>query len=356
MREYLANREDEILDEIIALTKINTTYGVLCEKALYLQSLFVKKGFSNAVIDGCGNVFVEIPGKNREDVIVVAAPTYSHEENEGVKVTSKSLFGKNIINGFALYTLVILGEFLKKEELENSIYLLAASSGTNEMHGTSFFLKSINRKVKGFIDISGGKYLKVSTASEMTVRLKIDFKSETTYNIKSSPIVAINSYINKVREEGFFENIFYNIGEIKAGNSYSEIPGTGYVKLEMRSGIKEDISEAIEILRSFAKGIEREYNVIISIKEILRVNGIIEKNSLLEENVRGYLREKGFTVSNERWNSEIVYSVENKIDSLSIGIGNGLKRGYDEEELEIKSIVRGILYFLDILLFIDRTL
>lgn len=347
------NREDEILEEIIAITKLNDKYGNISAKNIYLQSLFLKKGFRNAVIDGAGNLFVEIPGKKSDECLIIETSAGLYVNNEGVKVTSKSLFGKNIIQGFSLYSLVVIGEIIKKIGLEHSVYLLASSEGMNEVRGTSFFLKNIDKKIKGFIDIKGDNYGKISTASEMILLLKIDFKGETSYNIKNNPIIAINNFISKIREEVYFENIIYNIGEVNSGNSFGEIPGNGYIKMEIRSAISDEISEALEILNSLAKGIAVEANVVIEFHEELKINGIVEKNSIIEDVIKRFGKTKGIGLVNERWSSEIVYAVEKNIDSVSIGIGNGSKQGYNNEELDIKSIMKGIEYIRDTIQYLD---
>ncbi|BDU50967.1 peptidase dimerization domain-containing protein [Haliovirga abyssi] len=361
MKSDLRKKENTIIQNIIDLSKLKNEKVNEIEKAVFLQKLLYSYGIENVKIDVAGNVVAKIIGENQDEAIVISTNLDSVKDVGKIKLTGKELIGVGVgDNLLGVISLAILGEYLSKEKLKHTIYLVGTVNGNSDFSGMKFLLeKEISESIKGVININGLWLGRIHSTTVGLKRSKILFKGIRKHiwrNVVSSSVVdALGNFILKIKNEDFGENSVVNIAGIETGIHYNTVPENLEIKIEIRSNSEEEFQAALNIVKSIILGVGQEENIKVKIKdEVFRKIQKVEENNI-EKIFIDVAKERKINIYTGPTNSEIAIPLEKGIEAVTVGIANGGKRYSKNEYIEINSIYTGIEYIFNSIIKYDKS-
>lgn len=360
MKIELRKKENIIIQNIIDLSKIQPDSENEIKKAIFLQHLLYNYGIENVKIDVAGNVVAKIIGEDNEKAIVISTNLDSVKEVEKIKLTGKELIGIGIgDNLLGIVSLAILAEYLSKEKLKHTVYLVGTVNGNTTFSGMKFLLeKEISESIKGVININGLWLGRVHSTTVGLKRSKILFKGIRKHIwrnvVNSSVIDSLGNFIMKIKNEDFGENTVVNISGVETGIYYNIVPENLEIKIEVRSNNEKEFESALNIIESIVLGVGEEENIKVKIKDkIFRKMQKVDDN-LLEKVFLDVAKEKNINIYTGPTNSEIAIPLEKGIEAVTVGVANGGKRYTKNEYIEINSIYTGIEYIFNSIIEYDK--
>lgn len=361
MLKRIISKEDEILTEIIKLSEIVSESGNEILRSRYLQSLMIRYGITNAIIDAAGNCVGKIEGKETKKALVLSAHIDTLYPNTKVKLTLKNIIGEGVgDNSLGVYVIAFLASLLKNKDLNCNVYFVGTTEGETSLNGISYFLDNIEEEVVGLINVEGLGLGRINTTAVSLIRLNLEFKGEGGHLWKdfgkNSPVYGLARFINKIREEEVGENVVFNVGEIKSGIFYNLIPRKAELKMEIRGLDIEEVKEVTEIMKQIARGISEEEHLNLKVKEEYLREGAKLNESVLEEIFVDVNKELGIRTRRASAHTEILIPLQRGIDAITVGVAKGGNRYEVGEYIDIKSIYSGIKQIYDAVLKFNERL
>ncbi len=344
MKKVLMNREEEILNHFLKLSNFSKSDMIL--KGKYLMDIFVEYGVEDTKLDPNGNVIAKIKG-NSSEALVVNCSLEQIKDSRNIQMKMKEICNIGPAdNTMALCALLILGDLIKNHYLHDNIYLVATTGGKSDSHGLRNFLKNVDEKVNGIINLQTMELGNISKSNFAVSRMNMEFigKGGDIWQdyIEPNPIETAALFIKRLRDEELGDSLVFNISKLTSGVFYDIIPDKAHLELEMRSFNSSDIAKGVDTIKEIIRGLSKEENIEIKFKEILRKNEMAIEESLLEEIFIETQQELGIKTYSVISNSEVSVGMEFGIDTLTVGLANGKNKYRRNEQVEIVSFYKGI--------------
>jgi len=233
------NNLQSIFNKIVS---ISSTSGNENKMADFILDYLIKRKV-DAVQDNVGNVFAKVPGHG--DPIFISAHMDTVEPGRGIVPRfDDGIFtssGKTILGADNKSTIAVILHVIDSlsNKTHSPLELLFTVDEENENKGANNFNYSQLRSKKGLIADVALPIGTIILGSPSYFRFDMEFVSKSAHAAfpeKSYPILTfLGEFFSKIKTGRINENILFNIGFGKFGDSRNTIPGNAIISGEIRS-------------------------------------------------------------------------------------------------------------------------
>jgi tripeptide aminopeptidase len=361
--------KETLLTNLIMLSEIPAPTFEEQDRNTFLLNRFTEYNMLNCSSDEKGNALGIIPGKSRDNNILVIAhmdTIFPTSIDHTITVQPDKVIGPGVgDNGLGLATLATLPIILEKLgiEFESNLILMGSSRslGNGDIEGLRFFMDNFKKPVTAGICLEGVKLGRLSYSSIGMLRgeLKYEVPEEydwTRFNSVGA-IVNMNELINKILEIPLPRKPKTSImlGSIRGGTSYNTIPTKASLKFEVRSESEEMVEDLAVRIRSLADEMTSMTGAMVNFIEMARRRpGGTQFSHPLNKTSRSILEHLGVTPRLSPSTSEVSAFIDKNIPAVTIGLTDGEHLGEMDEMIQIEPMKKGIAQLIALLQAVDK--
>ncbi len=361
--------KETFITNLIMLSEIPAPTFHEQERTHFLLNRFTEYNLLNCSKDEIGNALGVIPGKSRDNNILLVAhldTPFPASTDHTIRVEPDKIIGPGVgDNGLGLAALATLPVIMEKLglELESNLILMgtALSLGSGDIGGLRFFLRNFKRPVTAGICLEGVKLGRLSYSSIGMLRGELNYQVPEEYDWTRfnsvGAIVNMNELINKILEIPLPRKPKTSImlGSIHGGSSYNTLPTKATLKFEIRSESEEMVEDLAVRINALAEEMTSITGAIVNFVEIARRKpGGTHFSHPLNRTSRAILKHLGIPPRQSPSTSELSAFIDRKIPALTIGLTDGEHMGETDEMIKIEPIKKGIAQLIALLQAVDR--
>ena len=235
---------------------------------------FEELGLRNVRLDGVGNVLAERPGASQRTVIITAHLDTVVPAGVPIEVRRSNgrIYAPGISdNGTGLAALLGTAAILQKSEVETDLSLIFVANvgeeGEGDLYGMRHLLApgELRSRVAAMLILDGSSVQHITIAGLGSRRFLIEVSGPGGHSWKDfgrvNPILALSNVMTQLARLRLPSDprTTLNVGVIQGGTTVNAIPGTAWMKVDVRSTRIEEIERVSVVLEAAVRdGIEQE--------------------------------------------------------------------------------------------------
>lgn len=364
----IRDMRETVLANLILLGEIPAPTFHEEQRNQVLINRFSESGLLNTSMDEKNNGFGILAGsEGRENILLVAhADTvFSDKIDHALTIKPDVVIGPGVAdNSIGMAAIATLPDILKALDirLKNNLILMgsARSLGRGDIEGLRFFLANNNRPLKAGICVEGVQFGRLSHVSigmlrgEIVCQIPLDFN--WTSFADASAILTLNEVINKINDIPLPRKPRSSIilGKIEGGTDFNKRAKKAKLGFEIRSESGDAVDEIAyrleEAMAEVASKTGDNLNLDIFAK---RQPGGIPFSHPLVRQTRQILKQLEANPRYEPSTSELTAFIDKNIPALTLGLTSGENLQWDDEEIQIEPLYKGLAQLVAIVLAID---
>ena len=368
MRESIKDIGEMLLANLVMIGETPApTFGEQ-RRVEFLKDRFIESGLSECSIDEKYNIYAVLPGKNKDQNILVVAHTDTvfHEEiDHTLNVRTDTVIGPAVAdNSLGVATVVTLPAILQHLgiQLQSNLVLMGASHslGRGDLEGLRFFLSNTDLSLRAGIGVEGLQLGRLSHSSIGMLRGEINCTVPEEYDWtrlgETGAILTLNEIINKIVEIPVPRRpkTVIVLGSVSGGTSFDKIATQSQLQFEIRSESADLVNEIRGRIEEITLEVSERTNTQIQLDFFARrAPGGISFSHPLCRQTRKIIQSLDIQPQISPSISELSAFIAHNIPAITVGITSGERLKNKKEMIHISPIFTGIAQLVGILLAID---
>ena len=346
--ELIAQEADWITDRQVEFTSIPAPTFAEQARADYFLQQFSELKLDRVRRDDAGNVVGELwgtaPARQRYLLMLSAHLDTVFRVRDRIEVHRHNgrIYGPGITdNGAGLAALLGVARVLRRANLRlrDDLLLVAnvGEEGEGNLHGMRHLLqrKEICRKVRSVLVLDGASVEHITAYGLGSQRFRVTVEGPGGHSWShfglANPIYALGSAVARFAQTSVPKHprTTFNVGEIQGGTSINSVPSSAFIKVDIRSGLMEEIRRLAAVLENVVReAVEQENRraqngtLTYEVQDIgERPAAELPQNARILEAVRAVDRYLGIRSRVERSSTDANIPLALGIEAVSLGGG-----------------------------------
>ena len=370
LRDQLNSAREMVLANVLMLGEIPAPSGKEEARIRFLADRFAASSLIDVSIDEQGNIQAVIPGRSRNQSILLGAHADTHvdigpEQRLTINVSPDELTGPGLAdNTLGLAALASLPDLLQHLDihLDSDLILLGHvnSLGANDLAGLRFFLENCQHPVHAGLVVEGISLGRLNHFCLGMVQAEISCtvhqEPGTRWEASENAIIILHRIIRRILEIPIPQEPRTSVilGSVRAGKTFNRPPESARLKLEIRSEMPGKAREIRLRIKEILDEISAETasECLISYPALRKPGGIPFSHPLVTS-AREVMENLEIQPRLGPSYSDLSILISKNIPALTLGLTTAHKLNEWDESVDIDPYFTGIAQLISIIQRID---